>query len=307
MIKLAKKSGCSAVKFQHHLPTEEMLPEVPVSNNMKEPLFDFLTRTALGIENHIKLKHICDDLGITYLCTPFSKRAAEELEEFVDPVAYKIGSGELTNHPTLIAISQFKKPMIVSTGMSEVWEIEETHNLLIDLVPELVLTNCTSAYPPRVGDINLGFIPVLAEKFPRAIIGHSDHTNQIYTSLGAVSLGARVIEKHVTIDANLAGPDQDVSITFSQMAELVDSVEYLYHSLGNQKFLLDSEREIQAWARHSIVYLSDLKANSEIVPENIWSKRPGTGVAAKRMQEFIGKKLVRDVKENTLLKEEDFA
>jgi N-acetylneuraminate synthase len=306
MIKLAKKSGCSAVKFQHHLPSEEMLPDVPMSKNMKEPLFDFLTRTALGIENHIKLKKFCDEIGIIYLCTPFSRQAAEELEEFVKPVAYKIGSGEMTNHPMLLAISKFNKPMIVSTGMSEIWEIKETYDLLIDKVPELILTNCTSAYPPNEGDVNLGFIPEMIKIFPKSIIGHSDHTNNIYTSIGAVALGARVIEKHVTIDETLIGPDQDVSISFSQLTDLVTAVKYVYKSLGAQKTLLESEREIQAWARHSLVYLCDLKSKSVIEPGSIWSKRPGTGVPAKRLQEFIGKKLTRDVKANTLLSEQDF-
>ena len=306
MIEKAHVAGASAVKFQHHIPSEEMLRDVPLSSNMREPLYDFLERTAFGIKGHVRLKKYCDEIGIDYLCTPFSLRAAQELEEHVNPTAYKIGSGELTDLPTLAEIAKFGKPMIVSTGMSEIVEIDETYNFLIGEVPELILLNCTSAYPPSEKDINLGFIPKMIERYPAAVIGHSDHTPGIYTALGAVAMGARVLEKHITIDHELQGPDEDVSISYDDLASLVEGAKIISNSLGSQKMLLNSEREIQAWARRSLVYTRDLKAGSILTEHDIWGKRPGTGVPSKYYWEFLGKTLKTDVVRNSLLSKEDF-
>jgi N-acetylneuraminate synthase len=265
-----------------------------------------LVKNALSIEQHVSLSKYCLEIGIEYLCTPFSWQAAKDLEKYISPRMYKIGSGELTDTPTLLRIAEFGKPMIVSTGMSEIWEIEETYNALIDLVPTLVLMNCTSAYPPRLGDVRLGVISTLQERFPRAIIGHSDHTNSIYTSLGAVALGAKYIEKHVTVDSSLSGPDQDVSITFDELTELIEGVIIIAASLNKKKELLESEIEIQSWARRSLVYLRDMKAGYFLQADDIWGKRPGTGIPSKNYSQFVGKKLTRDVAENTLLTNQDF-
>ena len=305
MCDFAKNSGASAIKFQHHLPDEEMLPDVPRSSNMKEPLYEFLKKNALTISQHQKIAKYCKEIGIEYLCTPFSWRAAQELEEFISPRMYKIGSGEMTDIPTLRLIAGFKKPMIVSTGMAEVSEIIETYNELIDHIPILILMNCTSAYPPKVGDVRLGFIVTMQNLFPKAVIGHSDHTNSIYTSLGAIALGAKVIEKHVTIDKSLAGPDQEVSIDFDEFNQMVLGGQILSKSLGNEKKILDSEREIIQWARRSIVYLKDKEEGEIIESGDVWGKRPGTGVPSKLINNVLGKKLKKSVKANTLLNLED--
>ena len=305
MCRLAKKSGASAIKFQHHIPDEEMLPNIPMSRNMKEPLYDFLVKNSLTISQHVELSKYCSTLEIEYLCTPFSWKAAQELESFVSPKMYKIGSGELTDLPTLLLISDFKKPMIISTGMSEIDEIKETYDKLIDRVPFLVLMNCTSAYPPKLGDINLGFISEMKDLFPRAIIGHSDHTDNIFTSLGAIALDAKFVEKHVTVDRLLTGPDQTVSITFEEFEQLVIGAKILSESLGKTKKILDSEREIIQWARRSLVFLVDKKIGDLIVPGDIWGKRPGTGIPSKNIGEFYGRRLKKNVKANTLLNFED--
>jgi N-acetylneuraminate synthase len=306
MCEAARSAGADAIKFQHHIPDEEMLPDIPISSNMKVPLYEFLKRNALSIEQHVEIAQFCIELGIDYLCTPFSYAAAQELEKHVKPWAYKIGSGEMTDHPTLELIAKYQRPMIVSTGMSEFYEIKETHDLLIDKIPTLILMNCTSAYPPKLGDINLGFIRKMISEFPRSIIGHSDHSPEIFTSLGAVSLGARVIEKHITIDESLEGPDQSVSISVDKLSELVKGIREISASLGGEKEVLPSEKEIIQWARRSLVYLKDLPVGSLISTGDLWGKRPGTGVPSKRINDFVGKKLRRSVRANTLLAEEDF-
>lgn len=306
MIERAVEAGVDAIKFQHHIPDAEMLPDVPTSRNMDVPLFEFLSRNALSIDQHKELSELAHDLGITYLCTPFSSKAAIELNDHLKLAAFKIGSGELTDLPTLGVIADMGLPMIVSTGMAEVAEIDTTYHFLMSRAVPLILMNCTSAYPPSYRDIKLGFISVMKGRYAGAVVGHSDHTPSILTSLGAVVLGARVIEKHVTVDTSLTGPDADVSITFEQLAELVQSAKVLYEASGSSKTVLDSEREIQAWARRSIVYLQDLPAGHVLTAKDIWGKRPGTGVPAQHMFEFVGRRLLKPVSYNQLLTASDF-
>ena len=305
MVDAAKGAGADVIKFQHHIPDEEMLRDIPMSQNMAEPLYDFLVRNALRIDQHVLLKSHCDGVGIRYLCTPFSLAAARELEEFVKPGWYKIGSGEMTDIPTLLAIRSWGRPMIISTGMATVGEITATYNTLASTDVSLTLMNCTSAYPPGYADVRLGFIEEMRFLYPLAAIGHSDHTPTIDTSIAALALGCSMVEKHVTIDPNLQGPDQSVSINFHELARLVEARDRLWEARGSVKEVLPSEQEIRAWARRSLVYLDDLPAGHEIRPGDIWGKRPGTGVPSARLEEFIGRRLRHAVQRNTLLHEGD--
>ena len=306
MVREAKRAGVSAIKFQHHIPDAEMLPEIPMSGNMKEPLYEFLKRNALKIEQHVELAEFCSEIGIDYLCTPFSLEAAVELEEHINPFAYKIGSGELLDHPTILKIMEFKKPMIISTGMATKEEIDSTYNLFRDYKYGLVLMNCTSAYPPKPEDIHLKFILEMKTRYPLAVIGHSDHTDGIETIIAAFTLGARVLEKHVTISHELTGPDDTVSIDFETLAKLQVILNNLGTSLVAEKEIHESEWEIRSWAHRSLVYLKDLPAGHVIQEEDIWGKRPGTGVPSRFRKDYIGKVLKRGVVGNTLLTIEDF-
>jgi N,N'-diacetyllegionaminate synthase len=306
MIQAAFVAGADAIKFQHHLPDEEMLPSVPSSSNMAEPLYEFLKRNALTISQHKELSDFAKGVGIRYLCTPFSWQAALELETVVDPPAYKIGSGEFTDSPTLRRIATFGKPMILSTGMSTVDEIDWVYELMCSLNVPFALMNCTSAYPPQACDISLGFLPEMARRYPAAWLGHSDHMPGIATALGAVALGARILEKHVTMDKQLAGPDADVSITFNDLANLVEGAEEIADAMSSEKFVRPSEHEIRLWARRSLVYTAHFYAGHMIAETDIWGKRPGTGVPSSSLEQYVGRRLVRDVKANTLLSDDDF-
>jgi sialic acid synthase SpsE len=302
MARLAKLAGADAVKFQHHLPDEEMLPEVPMSNNMKEPLYDFLKRSALHISDHISLQKYCLEIGIQYLCTPFSLAAAIELREASILDAIKIGSGEMTDIPSLIKMAQFNVPMIISTGMCTIKEIHETYDALIECNVNLALMNCVSEYPPIYDDINLGVIGVMKNMFPKAVIGQSDHTPTNYTCFGAVTLGAKIIEKHVIINKLTPGPDQSVSLDFHDFSDLVKGVRILEAASGSEKKLHNNERTIREWAFRSIVSTCDIKKGEVISESHIWSKRPGTGIPSKHMSEIIGKVAAEDIPKNTLLK-----
>lgn len=305
MCRRAKLAGADCIKFQHHLPDEEMLKDVPMSSNFDIPLYDFLKLHALTLDQHVELMNYCKKIGIQYLCTPFSLKAAYELNEIgVD--AFKIGSGEMTDIPSLVKIAELGKPMIISTGMCTVDEIERTYQALIKTEIPLIFTNCLSEYPPKYEDVNLGVIPKMREYFPEVVIGHSDHTPDLYTCFGAVAVGAKLIEKHVILDKRTPGPDQSVSIDFDDLYHLVDGVHKVEAALGCEKRVHDAEDPIREWAFRSIVTRCPISKGQTITHDMIWSKRPGTGIPSHRMEEIIGKKATVNIGENVLLKESDF-
>ena len=304
MIELAKEAGADVIKFQHHLPDEEMLPDVPKSDNFNESLYDFLKKNALKLNDHKILKDYCQNVGITYLCTPFSYQAAKELMN-LNVCGFKIGSGELSDHPTIKKISEFKKPMLLSTGMSTEDEIKETYSILLNKNIEFGFMNCLSEYPPAYEDLNLKYILKMKKIFDKAVIGHSDHTNDIFSSIAAVTLGAFIIEKHITLDKSLKGPDSDVSIDFKDLTKLVNQIRLIEKSLGDERKINDKEKIIRSWAHRSIVTIKEIKKGEKFSEENIWTKRPGTGIPAKKYENVLGKISNKDIENNTLLNIDD--
>lgn len=300
----AKLAGADCIKFQHHLPDEEMLPEVPMSSNFDMPLYEFLKLHALKLEQHIQLKEYCDRIGITYLCTPFSYKAAWELNDAGIAYAFKIGSGEMTDIPSLLKIAEFGKPMIISSGMCTLEELDRTYQALRGRVP-LAFTNCLSEYPPVYEDVNLGVLKKMQERYPDVVIGHSDHTPDLYTCYAAVALGASVIEKHVILDKMTPGPDQTVSIDFHDLHVLADGVHKVEKALGDEKKVRPREEAIREWAFRSIVSTREIKRGEVITEDMIWSKRPGTGIPSYKMPEIIGRKAKNDISRNVLLRYED--
>lgn len=306
MCRQAKLAGADCIKFQHHLPDEEMLKDVPMTSNFDIPLYEFLKLHALTLDQHVELMKYCKEIGIMYLCTPFSLKAAYELNE-IGVSAFKIGSGEMTDIPTLQAIAKLGKPMIVSTGMCNMEEIKGTYDALVEAGAEFAFTNCLSEYPPKYEDVNLGVIGRMREEFPEAIIGHSDHTPDLYTCYAAVALGASIIEKHVILSKQTPGPDQTVSIDFQDLYRLVDGIRKIELASGAEKVVHKNEEGIREWAFRSIVSLRPIKAGEVITQDMIWSKRPGTGIPSKQMPEVIGRTAVRDISQNVLLKWEDLS
>ena len=304
MVRLAKLAGADAIKFQHHLPDEEMLPDVPMSDNFSEPLYEFLKKHALRISDHAILKEYCGKCGIMYLCTPFGYQAALELHE-LQVEAFKIGSGEMTDIPSLRKIAKLGKPMLVSTGMSTLDEIDETVQALTSEHANLALLNCVSEYPPVYEDINLGVIKTLQERYPGVVIGHSDHTPDLYTSFAAVALGASIIEKHVIIDKLQPGPDQAVSINMTELHRLVDGLRKIEKAMGSEKRVHGREHKIREWAFRSVVSVVDIEVGDTVSEEMVWTKRPGTGIPSKRLPEVIGKTAKVAIPANTLIRWED--
>lgn len=306
MVRQAKAAGADAIKFQHHLPDEEMLRDgVPMSGNFNIPLFEFLQRYALKLEQHYELLSYCRALGIIYLCTPFSRKAAEELHS-MGLGAFKIGSGELTDLPTLKVIASFGKPMILSTGMAEWTEIDETVNWVRGINTQIALMNCVSEYPARHADVNLGVIEKLTTRYD-VVVGHSDHTPDIYTCIGAVALGAKLIEKHLILDRRQPGPDQAVSIEPYELYELVKGVRRVEEALGAQKTVHALEKPIRAWAHRSVVSLCPIPKGTTISESMVWTKRPGTGIEAKHLERVIARVAATDIAADQLIQWEQLA
>lgn len=300
MVEAAKEAGADIIKFQLHLP-EEMIPGS--IHFWGGSMDEVLARYNLSIGAHEELMHYCKEVGIQYLCTPFCAAAADVLDG-LGVHAFKTGSGEMTNIPMLRHIARKGKPMIVSTGMATIEEIEETVSALKKEGARFVLMHCTSAYPPRYEQINLGFIPQLKEWFG-VLVGHSDHTPDMWTALGAVAVGAKVIEKHFTLDRALKGPDYHVSLEPQEFRTMVQAIRKLEAALGSEKTIHPEEEPVREWAHHSVVSLCDIPAGSVITPEMVGVKRPGWGIPAKHLEEFYGRVAKKDVPANSLLRWED--
>ena len=306
MVDLAKKSNCDVIKFQHHLPDEEMLKKVPKSKNFDLSLYEFLKKYSLKITDHEKLLRYCNKKKIKYLCTPFSFKAAEELND-IGVKWFKLGSGEFLDTPFIERIIKFNKPLILSTGMASIKEIDFIYKLLVKKkFFKFAFMNCTSEYPPVLKDINLGFIKKMILKYPKATIGHSDHTNDIYTSIGAAAFGAKIIEKHVYLDGLNNGPDKDVSINFEQMTNLVKAIKDLEIAKGSTKKINHREKIIRKWAHRSIVTIKNVRKGEKLTYDNIWSKRPGIGIPSYKMKSVIGKTARRSIKKDSLINKKDF-
>lgn len=306
MVRQAKAAGADAIKFQHHLPDEEMLRDgVPMSANFNIPLYEFLQRYALTLDQHAALLDFCRRLGILYLCTPFSRKAAEELQQ-LGVSAFKIGSGELTDLPTLKVIASFGKPMILSTGMAEWSEIDETVTTLRPINPRLMLMNCVSEYPARHADVNLGVIAELERRYD-LIIGHSDHTPDIYTCIAAVARGAKLLEKHIILDRRQPGPDQAVSIEPFELYQLVSAARRVEEACGSEKSVHELERPIRAWAHRSVVSLCPIPKGATITQSMVWTKRPGTGIPARDLDRVVQRTAAIDIPKDHLIRWEELA
>ena len=290
MVFLAHALGCDAIKFQMHVLENEMLRDVPTSDNFDAPLYETLRDTELTIDEHKKLKSLCESIGIDYLCTPFSAAAADILAEDVSVKAFKVGSGELTNIPLLLHSASKDLPMIVSTGMALIEEIQESVDALKSVGATFALTHCISAYPTPYERVNLHNVPRYEQMFD-VPVGLSDHSLGIYTCLGAVAVGASIIEKHFTLDKLQKGPDHAVSLEPYELGELVKGCKAVFLARGAEREIFPEEECIVAWARESVVSEVDIPAGATITEEMVWVKRPSPApdaFPAKDLEKVIG-------------------
>jgi len=289
-VDMAKKSGVDCIKFQTHISEQEMLhTNIKPGKISKKTLWSIIKNCELSEDEEIKLNLYCKEKKILFLSTPFSISAVDRLEK-LRMKAYKIGSGELTNEPFLRRIAKTGKPVILSTGMSEINEIKSAVKLFQKYKNSLALLQTTSEYPADYSDINLGVIEKF-EKLFKVPIGLSDHSLGIYTALGAVAKGACIIEKHITLDKKMPGPDQKISLEENELFELVKGCRAVKLALGNTKKILKKEKPVLKFARESIVSIKNIQKGEKFTEKNIGTKRPNTGqIPAKKFYQIIGKK-----------------
>lgn len=309
MVDDARSVGAECVKMQIHYLADEMIPLAKnvVPGHTKESIWDIMKRCLLSDEEHLKIKLAIEKKGMIYLATPFSRKAVDFLTK-IDTPAFKIGSGECNNYPLIEYIAKSRKPIILSTGMNDIKSIKGAVSILRKYKIKFALLHCTSLYPTPYEDVRLGAIEELKINFKDAVIGLSDHSIGIYTSLGAIALGANIIEKHFTSNKKWPGPDIGISINKQELKSLIDGSNVIHKSLGGRKNILKKEISTIKFAYSSVVTVKNISKDDIFTKENIWVKRPGTGeIKAKHYNKILGKKAKKAIIENSLLSWSDIA
>jgi sialic acid synthase SpsE len=301
MVDDAYAAGCECVKFQSHVIEDEMIPNDVIPGNATESIWDIMVRCALTEEEEIKIKEYVELKGMLYLCTPFSRAAAMRLER-MKVAAYKIGSGECNNYPLVRHIASYRKPVILSTGMNDLESIAPSVQILEEAGTPYALLHCTSMYPTPYSKVRLGALKDLADRFPNAVLGLSDHSLRNYTCFAAVPYGARILEKHFTSDKSWPGPDVSISIDPRELKELVEGSRAIFQALGGSKDILPDEQPTIEFAYACVVSIRDIAGGETLARENIWVKRPGTGeIKAVHFEELLGKTVNRPIAKNIQL------
>jgi sialic acid synthase SpsE len=295
MVDDAFEAGCECVKFQCHVIEDEMIPNNVIPGNAKESIWNIMDRCKLSFEEEVKLKDYVESKGMIYLSTPFSRAAADRLEK-MGVTFYKIGSGECNNYPLIEHIAKFGKPIILSTGMNDIESIRPAVNIFEKYKVPYALLHCTSLYPTPYEKVRLGGIQQMAEAFPSAVLGLSDHSIGNYTCFASVPLGARILEKHFTSDLSWPGPDVSISITPVELRDLIVGSEAIFKALGGVKEILKDEQPTIDFAYACCVAIKQIKKGEKFTKENIWVKRPGTGeIKAKDFEKILGKTALKDI------------
>ena len=302
MISDAHKNGAECIKFQCHIIEDEMIPNEIIPLNANESIWEIMKKCSFSKSQEIDLKKYTEHLGMIYLSTPFSRAAANRLED-MDLCAYKIGSGECNNFPLISHIASFGKPMILSTGMNNMETISKSVKILQKSNIDYALMHVTSMYPTPYDQVRLNVINELKIKFPDTVIGLSDHSFGNYTCFAATAIGASILEKHFTSDKTWPGPDIPISINPEELKDLIIGSKAIFNSLKGQKNILDGERETAKFAYASVVAINDIAKDECFSKENIWVKRPGTGqIKAEFFEDILNKKSTRNIKKNEQLK-----
>lgn len=307
MIDAAKDSGCDCIKFQT-FRTESLVTTNAkkakyqvVNTGNEENQYDMLKKLELTYDDFKVLKQYCGKIGIDFMSTPFDKESVELLEK-LEITQYKMSSGDITNKDLLEYVADKKKPIILSTGMSTMDEVEEAVKWIEERGNRgLTLLHCTSNYPTSCDEVNMKAMVTLRERFSYKV-GYSDHTEGIHIPVLAVAMGAEVIEKHFTLDKQMQGPDHKASLDVSELSEMVKEIRDIEVAIGDGiKRPADSEMSTREAARKSVVVNKALKKGTELTMEDLDIKRPGTGIAPKYIGALQGKILLRDVQSDTLI------
>jgi N,N'-diacetyllegionaminate synthase len=311
LIDVASDAGASAVKFQTFISENVVTRDAgkaeyqKVTTGEAESQYAMIKKLELSFDQFRELKKYADKKKILFLSTPADNECADFLNQLGVPV-FKISSGEVTNYPLLKHLAALKKPVILSTGMSTLGEIEEAIRILESKgLKEIIVLHCITNYPSRIEDANLKVIDTLRSAF-RYPVGFSDHTEGIITSLAAVAMGACVVEKHFTLDKALPGPDHSASLDPSELKALVTGIRQIESAMGNgERKLSPAEAEIKKVARRSIIAGKEIKKGMLITEEMLVLKRPGTGLHPDFLPYIIGSRSRIAIRKDQLIRLND--
>ena len=303
LIESAAEAGADAVKFQtfkaDNLVTQyaQKAQYQKQTTDINESQFEMIQKLELDQASHIRLIQCCDKHGIQFLSSPFDLDSIDMLDQMEVPL-FKIPSGEITNLPYLRKIAKIHKPVVLSTGMSNLGEIESALDVLLTyglIREQITILHCNTEYPTPIMDVNLKAMHTIAQAFPGIGIGYSDHTVGITIPIAAVAMGARTIEKHFTLDKTMPGPDHKASLSLSELSEMVRAIRDVEKALGTGiKYPSPSEQKNKSIARKSIVASKAIYKGEVFSEDNLTTKRPGTGLNPMNWDSLIGKKAAKD-------------
>lgn len=303
MVEAAFRAGAKIIKHQTHVVEDEMCSEARkvIPGNADISIYDIMEQAALNREEELELKRYTESLGMVFMSTPFSRKAAERLEDF-DVKIYKIGSGEMNNYPLLDYIASFGKPMIVSTGMNDMRSVDRAVNILEGRGVDYALMHTTNLYPTEPRLVRLGAMQQLMDKYPHIPIGLSDHTVNNNACIAAMALGAKLVERHFTDTMERVGPDILCSMDYDNLKLLLEAASSVPLMLGGNKEEAAEEKVTSDFAFASVVTINPICAGEVFTRDNIWVKRPGTGeILADQYEAVLGKKAAVDIANDVLL------
>lgn len=309
LVDQAVAAGADCVKFQTFV-TENVISKFAEkadyqkeNTGAEESQYEMVKKLELSFDQFREIQSYCEKKGILFLSTPFDLDSIDFLDEIKIPF-WKIPSGEITNLPYLEKIAKTGRDIILSTGMSTMEEIEKAISILKENgAGKITLLHCNTEYPTPFVDVNLKAMKAISEKFGLPV-GYSDHTVGIEVPIAATAMGAAVIEKHFTLDKNMEGPDHKASLEPAELKQMVSAIRNIEQALGNGvKQPSPSEKKNIDIARKSIVARREIKKGELLTEENLYIKRPGGGISPMRWYELIGKRAVKDFKEDELIVE----
>jgi len=301
MVDAAAENGAKVIKHQTHIIEDEMSTEAKkvIPGNSTKSIYDVMAECALSEAEEKEMMDYTHSKGMVFLSTPFSRAAANRLEKF-GVAAYKIGSGEMNNYPLIEHIASFGKPMIVSTGMNSIKDIEKTVNILEQLSTPYALMHTTNLYPTKPEQVRLGAMQQIMEQFPGIPVGLSDHTLNNNACISAMALGASVVERHFTDSMEREGNDIICSMDGAELKKLLQAAKEVLLMRGGEKKPLPEEQVTIDFAFATVVAIADIKKGEKFTKDNIWVKRPGTGeLLAERFNDVLGKTALCDIKNDT--------
>ncbi len=303
------KTGVQAIKFQMHIAEAESSIHEPFRVKFSyedETRFDYWKRMEFTLAQWKEIKAHCDEVGLDFVCSPFSNLAVDWLEE-VGVKYYKIGSGEVTNLLLLEKIASTNKPIILSSGMSSYAELDATIEFLRSKNVEFSILQCTTSYPTLPKQYGLNVIQELKQKY-NVPIGFSDHSSKVSTNIAAVALGAEILEFHAVFDKNMFGPDAKSSLTINEISQLVSECNSIYEAIHNPVNKNDNSafQELKSIFEKSLAINKDLPQGHILSVNDLEAKKPkGYGINASMFQNCIGKKLKQNKSKWDFLNEED--